>query len=69
MSRSPSLPERPRLELDPDMTPDERLEALRQHFAEIVRVNEQLTEQLDSARSRQEDLTGRVEKLERETRR
>ncbi|MFC6863822.1 proteasome-activating nucleotidase [Halomicroarcula sp. GCM10025817] len=66
MSRSPSLPERPRLELDPDMTPDERLEALRQHFAEIVRVNEQLTEQLDSARSRQEDLTGRVEKLERE---
>ncbi|MFC7019293.1 MULTISPECIES: proteasome-activating nucleotidase Pan2 [Haloarcula] len=66
MSRSPSLPERPRLELDPDMTPDERLEALRQHFAEIVRVNEQLTEQLDSARNRQADLTGRVEKLERE---
>ena len=66
MSRSPSLPERPRLELDPDMTPDERLAALREHFEEIVRVNEQLTEQLDSARSRQSDLTGQVERLERE---
>jgi proteasome regulatory subunit len=54
------------LELDPDMTPDERLAALREHFEEIVRVNEQLTEQLDSARSRQSDLTGQVERLERE---
>ncbi|MEF8829323.1 MAG: AAA family ATPase, partial [Haloarcula sp.] len=66
MSRSPSLPERPRLELDPDMTPDERLEALREHFREIVQVNEQLTEQLDAARDRQHDLTDEVDQLERE---
>ncbi|WP_336337611.1 proteasome-activating nucleotidase Pan2 [Haloarcula brevis] len=66
MSRSPSLPERPRLELDPDMTPDERLEALREHFKEIVQVNEQLTEQLDDARDRQNDLTDEVDQLERE---
>jgi len=54
------------LELDPDMTPDERLEALREHFKEIVQVNEQLTEQLDAARDRQNDLTDEVDQLERE---
>ena len=48
------------------MTPQERLEALRDHFEEIVRVNEQLTEQLDSARSRQTDLSDDVDQLERE---
>ena len=66
MSRSPSLPERPRLDLDPEMTPAERLEALRDHFEEIVRVNEQLTEQLNSAQERQADLSGDVDQLERE---
>jgi len=48
------------------MTPAERLEALRDHFEEIVRVNEQLTEQLDDAKARQRDLTGDVDQLERE---
>jgi len=48
------------------MTPAERLEALRDHFEEIVRVNEQLTEQLDSAQERQADLSGDVDQLERE---
>ncbi|WP_277542807.1 proteasome-activating nucleotidase Pan2 [Haloarcula laminariae] len=66
MSRSPSLPERPRLDLDPEMTPEERLEALRDHFEEIVRVNEQLTDQLDSAQERQADLSNDVDQLERE---
>jgi len=66
MSRSPSLPERPRLDLDPEMTPEERLEALRDHFEEIVRVNEQLTDQLDSAQERQADLSADVDQLERE---
>ncbi|MDS0278566.1 proteasome-activating nucleotidase [Halomicroarcula sp. S1AR25-4] len=66
MSRSPSLPERPRLDLDPDMTPEERLAALRDHFEDIVRVNEQLTDQLNSARDRREDLTDEVDQLERE---
>jgi len=48
------------------MTPAERIEALRDHFEEIVRVNEQLTQQLDDAKARQQDLTGDVDKLERE---
>ena len=48
------------------MTPNERLEALREHFREIVQVNEQLTEQLDAARDRQHDLTDEVDQLERE---
>jgi proteasome regulatory subunit len=48
------------------MTPAERLEALRDHFEEIVRVNEQLSDQLESTRSRQEELSGEVDQLERE---
>jgi len=66
MSRSPSLPDRPRLNLDPDMTPEERLEALRDHFAEIVEVHDELESQLDSARDRQHDLTDEVDRIERE---
>ncbi len=66
MSRSSSLPERPRLDLDPDMSQDERLEALREHFVELVRVQDQLEEQLDSAQERQDDLTTQVDRLERE---
>ena len=48
------------------MTPTERLAALRNHFEEIVRVNEQLSNQLDDARSRQRDLSGEVDQLERD---
>ncbi|PSP27118.1 peptidase, partial [Halobacteriales archaeon QH_2_65_14] len=66
MSRSPSLPERPRLDLDPDMPPEERLDALREHFAEVVEVNEKLESQLDAASERQRVLTGKVDALERE---
>jgi len=66
MSRSPSLPERPRLELDPDMSPDERLAALRKHYTDVVSVHEKLQEQLDAARERQHSLTEEVDHLERE---
>jgi len=66
MSRSPSLPERPRLDLDPEMSPEERLTALQEHFEEVVDVHEQLQEQLDSAEKRQQTLTGKVDRLERE---
>jgi len=66
MSRSPSLPERPRLDLDPDMTPEERLDALREHYADVVEVHETLTSQLDAAHSRQESLVEKVDRLERE---
>ena len=66
MSRSPSLPERPRLDLDPDMSPDERLEALRDHLEDVLEVNNQLETQLDQAKTRRENLTGKVDRLERE---
>jgi proteasome regulatory subunit len=66
MSRSSSLPERPRLDLDPEMTQDERLEALRDHYRELVRVQNKLEEQLGSAEDRQNDLTEQVDQLERE---
>ena len=66
MSRSPSLPERPRLDLDPEMTPGERLEALREHYSDVLRVNAKLKQQLDTAERRQKQLTGRVDRLKRE---
>ncbi|MEF8907372.1 MAG: AAA family ATPase, partial [Haloarculaceae archaeon] len=66
MSRSPSLPERPRLDLDPDMPPEKRLEALQEHYVEVVKVHRKLNEQLDGARARQHELTDEVDRLERE---
>ena len=66
MSRSPSLPERPRLNLDPDLSPAERLDALERHFADVVAVNETLSEQLSSAQGRQQRLLENVDKLQRE---
>jgi proteasome regulatory subunit len=66
MSRSPSLPERPRLELDPEMTPDERLAALREHYVKLVTVNRELESQLETTRERQSELTADVDALERE---
>ena len=66
MSRSPSLPDQPTLELDPDMTPAERLEALREHYGEVLQVNESLSEQLESTQSQQEELLERVDRVERE---
>jgi len=66
MSRSPSLPERPRLELDPDMSPSERLGALREHYDRLLEVNRELEQQLETARQRRESLTENVDQLERE---
>jgi proteasome regulatory subunit len=48
------------------MTPEERLAALREHYRELTRVHQTLREQLDSAQQRQDDLTGEVDRLERE---
>jgi proteasome regulatory subunit len=66
MSRSPSLPDRPRLDLDPEMSADERLEALREHFEELTAVNRQLDEKLAEATDRTEELDEEVDRLERE---
>ncbi|QGN07580.1 AAA family ATPase [Halorhabdus sp. CBA1104] len=66
MSRSPSLPDRPTLDLDPEMSPSERLAALREHYVDVVRVNEELNEQLAAVRQRQRSLAEEVDTLERE---
>ena len=66
MSRSPSLPDRPTLDLDPEMGPDERRAALEEHLSEVLGVHEELTHQLDAARDRQDELRGEVDKLQRE---
>ncbi len=66
MSRSPSLPDRPRRDIDPDMPDDERLEALRTHFQDLTEVHETLSEQLAEAERRQRSLRERVDRVERQ---
>ncbi|WP_115863509.1 proteasome-activating nucleotidase Pan2 [Halorussus litoreus] len=66
MSRSPTLPDQPTLELDPEMSDRERLAALRDHYTEIVDVNATLERRLGAARDRREELSEEVDKLERE---
>jgi proteasome regulatory subunit len=66
MSHSPSLPDRPTLDIDPDLPPEDRLAALREHFREIVRVNEQLSDRLDGVEQRRADLHEQVDQLQRE---
>ncbi|GAA0226014.1 proteasome-activating nucleotidase [Haladaptatus pallidirubidus] len=66
MSRSPSVPDRPTLELDPEMSDKERLAALQEHFTDIVKVNEKLRERVENAGDRREDLADEVDRLQRE---
>jgi proteasome regulatory subunit len=66
MSRSPSLPDRPTLELDPEMSPSERLDALREHYARLVDVNEKLEDQIEAAQEKQASLGEDVDQLQRE---
>ncbi|QZA89256.1 proteasome-activating nucleotidase [Salinarchaeum sp. IM2453] len=66
MSHSPSLPDRPRLDLDPDMSEEERLSALRQHYFDILEVHNQLQEQLETADDRKQELQQKTDRLERE---
>ncbi|WP_144905276.1 proteasome-activating nucleotidase Pan2 [Halobellus captivus] len=65
MSRSPSLPDRPRLDLDPEMSDAERLSAIRQHYERLVTVNDELDDRLSAATGRQEELREEVEQLKR----
>ena len=66
MARSPSLPDRPRLDLDPEMTERERLEALQQHYTDVHSIHDELANQLKQARGRRRELRGEVDQLERE---
>ena len=66
MSRSPSLPDRPTRDIDPDLPDDERLVALRSHFEELVTTRSQLAAQLESAERRRRELRDRADRVERE---
>ncbi|MFB6114358.1 MAG: proteasome-activating nucleotidase [Halodesulfurarchaeum sp.] len=66
MSRSPSLPDRPTLDLDPESSPTERLEALKDHYRDILQVNRELSRQLDVIQERREQLQEKVDRLKRE---
>ena len=66
MSHSPSLPDRPRLELDPEMSETERLEAIRQHYRRILQVTNELEDRLDDAQNRRGELKTDVDELKRE---
>ncbi|MGB9964737.1 proteasome-activating nucleotidase [Halobacterium sp. CBA1126] len=66
MSRSPSLPDRPTLDVDPESSPEEHLDALQDHYREILDVHEQLQDQLEDVESRREELREEVDRLQRE---
>ncbi len=63
MSRSPSLPDRPRLDLDPDMSTAERLTAIRKHFFRLMEVNDELDDRLTEATARRTELRNEVSQL------
>ncbi|MFW6448358.1 MAG: proteasome-activating nucleotidase, partial [Halobacteriota archaeon] len=66
MSHSPSIPDRPQLNLDPDMSSQERLEAMVDHYRELVRINRQLSTELNRAVERRVNLRDEVDRLQRE---
>ncbi|ERH07534.1 MAG: ATP-dependent 26S proteasome regulatory subunit [Halonotius sp. J07HN4] len=65
MSRSPSIPDRPRLDLDPEMSPAERLSALEKHFKRIMAVNEELESRLSEATDQRTELHNEVSRLKK----
>ena len=65
MSRSPSIPDRPRLDLDPEMSPAERLSALKKHFKRIMAVNEELESRLSEATDQRTELHEEVSRLKK----
>jgi proteasome regulatory subunit len=66
MSRSPSLPDRPTLDLDPESSPRERLQALKAHYTDILEVNRELERQLTRIQDRRAELREKVDALQRE---
>ncbi|WP_247730510.1 proteasome-activating nucleotidase Pan2 [Halovivax limisalsi] len=66
MARSPSLPDRPNREIDPNLPDDERIEALRSHYEELVEIRSELETNLEAAERRRDELRERVDRAERE---
>jgi proteasome regulatory subunit len=66
MAHSPSIPDRPRLDLDPEMPEGERLAVLEDHYVELVRIRDQLEDRLSDTTGRKDSLRDHVDQLERE---
>jgi proteasome regulatory subunit len=66
MSHSPSLPDRPRLDLDPELTDDERVDALENHLDDVTEVHDELADKLDEAQAQRAELSDEAEQLQRE---
>ena len=65
MSRSPSLPDQPRLDLDPEMSEAERLSAIQKHYQRVLSVNDELDERLSEATETKRELKEEVDRLKR----
>jgi len=66
MSRSPSLPDRPRLDLDPEMSMSERLTAMQEHEEDLESIHAELRERLDEATRLQRELRAEASRLKEE---
>jgi len=66
MSRSPSIPDRPSIDLDPNLSDPEQLDALKDHLERITDINEELSDRLNAAQSRRDSLQDDVDQLQRE---
>jgi len=68
MSRSPSIPDRPAVDLDPDLSDPERLDALEAGLSRLAAVNDELADRLGAAEQRRDGLQDEVAQLQRENR-
>ena len=66
MAEGPTIPDGPRLDVDPNSSPDEQFEALRDHLVELTAINEELQTKLDRAQSIQSKLRNAADQYERE---
>lgn len=66
MPNGPTIPDHPRLELDPTMSPDEQINALSEHFIQLKNINSTLRDQLADIQERSASLRQQVNELEEE---
>jgi len=66
MSRSPSLPDRPRLDLDPEMSMSERIAAMQEHEEDLESIHAELRGRLDEATRLQRELRAEASRLKEE---
>ncbi len=65
MAHSPPIPDPPRLSLDPNLTEEERLSVLLDHYTEVVRINDALASRLETATEKRDTLRQHADELAR----